>query len=143
MKPRVISIKNAPAGWEANSHYVYIGRPRKNLNPKMTTFTSHNEEVTFIATGEPGFLGNPIPVGSTPNGQTCPWCGKTYHAASGGTLKCYELYLGWRVQADPKFCEAVKALWSKTLVCFCKPNPCHGDILAEMCEQLQSTLEEN
>lgn len=135
MRPQVINIKDAPRGWENNPQYVYIGRPRKSDCPKMTTFLSRDEEAEYITAGEYGSLGNPIPVGPTPNNEPCPWCEKTHHER-GGTLKCYEMYLGWRIQADPKFFQVIKALAGKTLVCFCKPNPCHGDILADFCEEL-------
>lgn len=29
----------------------------------------------------------------------------------------------------------LEELRGKVLVCFCKPNPCHGDILAKLLEQ--------
>jgi len=32
--------------------------------------------------------------------------------------------------------EHLKELRGKTLGCFCKPMPCHGDILVELCQQI-------
>lgn len=136
MRPKVINIKYAPRGWENDPQYVYIGRPRRNPVPKMAHYFGNDGSVTtMVIAGEYGSLGNPIPVGPTPKGEPCVWCGRTYHVR-GGTLLCYEHYLTWRLSADPKFYQQVKELAGKTLVCFCKPFPCHGDILAQVCEEL-------
>jgi hypothetical protein len=35
-----------------------------------------------------------------------------------------------------EFRDAVKALHGKTLVCHCHPEPCHGDILVKLAEEL-------
>lgn len=120
MKPKVINIKQAPAGWKHNREYVYIGRP--------------------------GYFGNPIDS----NGRWgCTICGRL-HFGSGSTLICYEKYLRAKVEnglrdqlkhpgvntVSTEFVDKLKALSGKTLVCFCKPNPCHGDILATVCEEL-------
>ena len=54
----------------------------------------------------------------------------------GATLDRYRAYLIDRLDSDPEFYKAVKALKGKTLVCFCKPFPCHGDILKEFTEKM-------
>ena len=115
MKPIVINIRQAPAGWTRNSKFVYIGRPRRI------------EGMWFD-----GLFGNPVVRGST-----CPQCGEV-HQTAGSTLKCYEEYLRERLEEidSHHIYHAIKGLWGKTLVCFCKPNPCHGDILADLCEEL-------
>ncbi len=48
----------------------------------------------------------------------------------------YRDYLEKRVQDDKDFRAKVIALKDKTLVCFCKPKACHGDVLAEVVEKL-------
>ena len=88
---------------------VYIGRPGK---------------------GQSGYFGNPVRIG-----YKCPECG-TIHTDGGSTLACYEKYLVRRIKNDPTFKEAVKNLKGKTLACFCKPKPCHGDVLARYAEKL-------
>lgn len=98
----VISIYKAPVGWQKDERYVYIGRAGKGMD---------------------GYFGNPVAVG-----KTCIVCGKT-HVGGGETLPCYEVWLKRRLVADKKFAEKVKALKGKVLVCFCKPKPCHGDVL--------------
>ena len=54
----------------------------------------------------------------------------------GSTLAQYREYLEGRIAGDSKFKESVRKLHGMTLVCFCKPLPCHGDILAEVADRL-------
>lgn len=89
---------------------VYIGRPGK---------------------GRDGYLGNPVV-----RGRKCPVC-EAIHKDPGDTLNCYSKYAAGRVKTDPKFRRRVFNLKNKTLVCFCKPKPCHGDILAALAEVIQ------
>lgn len=91
------------------SGYVYIGR------------AGH---------GQDGYFGNPIRVG-----EHCPVC-KDVHFAGGGTLPCFELYARKRLQSDLDYRERVKDLYGKVLGCFCKPRPCHGDVLEKLAEEL-------
>ncbi|RME01760.1 MAG: DUF4326 domain-containing protein [Deltaproteobacteria bacterium] len=79
--------------------------------------------------GHDGYFGNPIRVG-----QVCQECG-SIHQDRGDTIPCYESYVRSRMECDPMFRSKVKGLRGKTLVCFCKPNPCHGDILAKIAEE--------
>jgi hypothetical protein len=53
-------------------------------------------------------------------------------------LDQYREYLEKRIKEDADFRTKVKGLYKKTLVCFCKPKACHGDILAEMVEKIQN-----
>ena len=72
--------------------------------------------------GQTGYFGNPFPlVAGEPRGST---------------IDKFKTYALDRVKNDPEYREQVKALKGKTLVCFCKPNACHGDILAEIAESL-------
>jgi hypothetical protein len=84
---------------------VYIGRPGR---------------------GERGVFGNPYRVGAT-----CTRCGK-FHATAGDTLPCYEAYVFERLEKDRDFASAFFELEGKTLGCFCKPGPCHGDVIAKL-----------
>jgi len=64
----------------------------------------------------PGCFGNPFPV------------------EKHGREKCIELYEDYffhRVLNDEKFRNAVLELRGKKLGCFCKPLPCHGDVIKE------------
>lgn len=52
------------------------------------------------------------------------------------TLEGYEEWLLGRLKTDKPFRAAVRNLAGKTLVCFCKPKPCHGDVLARFADLL-------
>jgi hypothetical protein len=66
--------------------------------------------------GHDGYFGNPYILGpGNPRGTT---------------IERYGLYFYSRMRQDPEFRERVEALAGKTLVCFCKPYPCHGDVIA-------------
>lgn len=46
-----------------------------------------------------------------------------------------EKYREWVVK-QPKIMERLPELKGKTLGCFCHPKPCHGDVLAELADNL-------
>ena len=94
----VVNKYRAPAGWQQDQQFVYIGRG--------------------------SIFGNPYKVNAY-----CNLCGKI-HSTGGSTLKCYTEYFNDKLLSDPNFKQAVLKLKGKTLVCFCKPKPCHGDIIA-------------
>lgn len=75
--------------------------------------------------GEDGYFGNPIRL----NVQ-CPFCDET-HTEGGDTIPCFENYFLNRLDQDDEFRERVHDLYGKKLGCFCKPKPCHGDVIAE------------
>jgi hypothetical protein len=56
----------------------------------------------------------------------------------GSTLDLYRAYLEDRLKEDETFANKVKSLDGKVLVCFCKPERCHGDILAEYSRRLNN-----
>jgi len=66
--------------------------------------------------GQDGYFGNPFPLGSQPRGAT---------------IEKYRGYFLDRLRTDERFARRVRALKGKTLGCFCKPHPCHGDVIAE------------
>lgn len=74
-----------------------------------------------------GWLGNPVKIG-----RECPWCGNI-HRTGGSTLPCYEELL-WRKMRGSIFLPHLIDLHGKDLVCWCKPKPCHGDILVKAIE---------
>ena len=49
----------------------------------------------------------------------------------GSTLDRFREYFFTRLGQDPEFKAHIMTLKGKTLGCFCKPNACHGDIIAE------------
>lgn len=73
--------------------------------------------------GHDGFFGNPIVPG-----RPCPVC-EDVHDAGGDTLACFRVLFD-RVVADVDGRARIEELRGKRLGCFCKPNPCHGDVIA-------------
>lgn len=100
---------------------VYIGRPRR-----LTDGTWGNP----IHSSEPCWFGNPII-----KEKTCSECG-AIHQKPGDTLPCYKIWLAKELVHNREFRDRVQKLVGKTLVCFCKPKPCHGDILAKAVKYL-------
>lgn len=68
----------------------------------------------YVYIGRPSVWGNPFVIGED------------------GTRA--EVLLKYRdyIVNDPGFKNRIEELRGKTLVCHCKPKPCHGDVLVEM-----------
>ena len=62
--------------------------------------------------------------------------------ARGDTLKKYREYFYDRLRTDIEFRNRIHALQGKTLGCFCKPYPCHGDIIKEYLDTQLETITE-
>lgn len=120
MRPKVINIKSASKDWMTNPSYQYIGRRK------------YPDQGIILN----GVFGNPHPVG-----VPCHRCGPPIAGTTpiihqrGETLPLFEEWLREEIK-NPTYRECVKNLAGKTLVCYCKPNPCHGDILAQVCIEL-------
>lgn len=76
--------------------------------------------------GQDGYFGNPFRLHS--------------NESRGSTLERYREYFYGRIDTDPVFRERIHALKGKTLGCFCKPYPCHGDIIAEYLNSMKDPL---
>lgn len=51
-------------------------------------------------------------------------------------MQAFEGYARKRIERDPEFREAVKALLGRVLGCWCAPLACHGDVLLKLAEEL-------
>lgn len=111
---KVIHIKDSQP---SDPEHIYIGRPGRGNS---------------FLNGSDGRFGNPIE-----KGKLCQICGGI-HQDGGSTLDCYRVWLFKKLQTDKNFAAEVAALFGKTLVCFCAPNPCHGTVLAKAAAWLQS-----
>lgn len=76
--------------------------------------------------GRPSMFGNPYAVGPEP----CKACGKP-HSTAELTLPCYRKWLQKQRQ-DPDFEQEFQKLKGHVLGCYCKPGPCHGDVIVEL-----------
>ena len=75
-----------------------------------------------------GFFGNPFPAG-----------GDRTRAEA---IEIFRQHAEYLVSNNVRFARAVAGLRGKTLVCFCHPKDCHGDVLAEMADQIGAPLDE-
>ena len=94
------------------------------MTPKITVVNKHHKQTgEYIGRGSP--LGNPFPI--TPN------C--TRHQA----ITNYKVWLDNRITMnDPAVCNELNRLAELAqqgelkLQCFCKPLPCHGDVIKQV-----------
>ena len=78
--------------------------------------------------GKDGYFGNPFRPDAA--------------MARGDTLERYRKYFYHRLGTDEEFRRRIGELQGKTLGCFCKPNPCHGDIIKEYLDRIEGNAEE-
>lgn len=86
-------------------------------------------DVYIGRSGKDGTFGNPIRPG-----RRCFQCDEV-HDKPGDTLLCFEAYFRERLENDHEFAERVESLRGKALGCFCKPRPCHGDVIVSYLEK--------
>lgn len=84
----------------------------------MTTVVNLRVEPYDVFIGRPSLFGNP----ARPGGRR------------GSAIEKYRTYFYERLSLDEAFKSEVWKLKGKRLGCFCKPLPCHGDIIAEYLE---------
>lgn len=80
--------------------------------------------------GQDGYFGNPYRIGGY-----CQRCELLLPEAK-DAVRCFKHYFLERLRTDHSFKIAVLSLDGKVLGCFCKPGPCHGDVIAEWLESL-------
>lgn len=90
--------------------YAYIGR-----GDGGDTYMASN-----VMAGVLGWLGNPYKTKEAGGRYTREESIEKFREAF------YE-----RLETDARFRRHVHALQGKQLVCYCKPKPCHGDVIAE------------
>lgn len=83
------------------------------------------EDPQYVYIGRPnkyitGPFGNPFPSGEDRTREE--------------SIEAYRRYAEERIAIEPGFNNLVAGLRGKTLLCYCKPKACHGDVLAELAE---------
>ena len=71
----------------------------------------------FIGRGRDSLLGNPFKIGRDGNRQE--------------VIEKFRPYFYERLERDPEYKAKVLSLKGRVVGCFCKPNPCHGDVYVE------------
>lgn len=75
-------------------------------------------------------------VGRAGNGQD-GYFGNPYRAMPRQeSIALFRKYFYKRLKEDPTFNKRVRSLKGKILGCFCKPKPCHADVIAEFLNSL-------
>lgn len=75
--------------------------------------------------GQEGFHGNPVHVG-----ERCFVC-NSVHTDRNATLPCFRRYFFDRLTKDYVYLARTLLLRDKVLGCFCKPDVCHCDVIAD------------
>lgn len=112
LKKNIIMSKTTNCNIYKERPDVYCGRGRKHLNDPFQ-----------CGANDYGVFGNPVAINFP-----CPIC-DLRHTEGGSTLPCYEKYLIDRLANDNSFREAFLELKGKKLGCYCKPGPCHTDVM--------------
>jgi hypothetical protein len=102
---------------------VYFSRLlKKNLRViplRITTVHNQTKEEFDISIGRGGPWGNPFKIGHGPGGLSRE-----------EVIKKYKEYFEEEILSDPEKHAALLSLRGYRLGCFCKPQACHGDIIA-------------
>lgn len=88
----------------------------------MTKVVNLREEPYHVYIGranepERGYFGNPFSIG--------------HDGSREEVIARYKSWFYMRLKLDSEFKQRVELLRGKVLGCFCKPLPCHGDVIAE------------
>lgn len=88
----------------------------------IKTGQSYDVYIGRAGHGQDGYFGNPFKLESNMN--------------RGDTIAKYKKYFHNKLANDSTFKQRIHTLRGKTLGCFCKPHPCHGDIIKEYLDSL-------
>lgn len=84
------------------------------------THNTHPARSTFISIDRRSIFGNPFPITKTCTREQC--------------IKLYKYWFNEMIETSPSFKDEVKKLKGKTLICWCTPLPCHGNVIIEYLE---------
>lgn len=104
---------------------IAYGTGWENKVKKVKTYVVHNKKSPYnIYIGRPSKWGNPFTIGR-----------------DGTREEVIEKYKEWLL-TQPKLLEDLRELRGKVLGCWCKPMACHGDVLADMADNIEGSPEE-
>jgi hypothetical protein len=102
------------------------------VNKRSKEFIRNNNQ-TYIGRGSP--WGNPfthLPLSRTK--------AQFQVASEEESMIRYEAWLRERLAKEPGLRQKLLKLDGHELVCYCKPGPCHGDILIKLIEELKDVI---
>jgi len=97
----------------------------------MTKVVNLKKDIYDVYIGRGSIFGNPythLPLGKTKAGVQV----KNRNEA----IEKYREYFYNRIEKDQEFLDAVLRLKDKILGCYCAPNACHGNVIAEFLDKL-------
>lgn len=77
---------------------------------------------------------NPVLTHGKFIGRPSKWGNPFYIGTDGTREEVVEKYEEW-IRGKPDLMEALDELEGRTLVCYCAPKPCHGDVLLKLLEE--------
>lgn len=89
-----------------------------------TRVVNRRREAFDVDIGRPGKWGNPFVVGK-----------------DGTRREVIQKYRRWIVHEGSYLLKDVQELIGKRLGCYCKPAPCHGDVLVELISKIEEVAE--
>jgi hypothetical protein len=98
------------------------------MRPKVANLKNYSKDDNCVYIGRGSKWGNPFSHLSISKAQ---YKVKTRKEA-------IEAYQKW-IRTQPHLMESLHELIGKTLLCFCKPQSCHGDVLADLVEEFYGT----
>lgn len=85
---------------------------------------THKKTDNDVYIGRGSIWGNPFKIGRDGNRED--------------VIDKYWGLMGERLKANPQlWYDRIKKLKGKTLVCYCKPQACHGDVLEELLKPVE------
>jgi len=130
---RVLNKPHYTQVWNL-SNIQHLSRPKQVHNAEGYVYIGRGGD-TYMATNVmPGVLG---------------WLGNPYKTKEAGgrytreeSIKKFREEFYERLENDARFRRYVLACTGKKLVCYCKPKPCHGDVIAEYLNSAKADLKE-
>lgn len=98
-----------------------MGNNQTEMSMSWTTVVNLHQEpydvyIGRAGHGQDGYFGNPFTMENGDRTQS---------------LIQFQEYFNKRIANDPEYRRRIEELRGKCLGCFCKPKPCHGDIIAQ------------
>jgi len=87
----------------------------------VTRVVNKRKEPYDVYIGRPSIFGNPFKIGK--------------HGTREEVIALFKKCFYHELEINPEFKEQVLKLKGKTLGCYCKPLPCHGDVIVEYLER--------
>lgn len=94
----------------------------KVWQPKRMVVNLKNNDEYDVFIGRPSKWENPYRIGKDGNRKE--------------VIEKYEFYL----KANKELMEDIMLLDGKVLGCYCKPLPCHGDVIVKIIEQMKTAI---